>query len=320
MTTATDLADHYVALWNEPDPDRRRAADRRSSGRRWRAGAADPPRGGPRRGRGARPVRHDRRAGSTRPRGARRPGPSAPTRTSSPAASTRSGGATTSTRSATRGQFHWEMVSRRRRDHAGGGLKFLDTRGGRPHPHRLPVHRALSAARTNSTSARRASSSRGVSTTDGAAGGADHVPEHVEVDRPAPMLAWRSAPVPAGSRESLTCSRSIAPVIAIARSTTSDRSSPAAWAWQVSKQKPTSTSVFGARHHLPEPRQRVEAGGRRRGRRRPCSRGRPGRPTRAARASAPSARRPPRARPRRGRGWTITASAPTSAAAVAGLL
>jgi hypothetical protein len=26
MTTATDLADHYVALWNEPDPDRRRAA------------------------------------------------------------------------------------------------------------------------------------------------------------------------------------------------------------------------------------------------------------------------------------------------------
>jgi hypothetical protein len=60
---------------------------------------------------------------------------------------------------------------------------------------------------------------------------------------PAPMFAWRSAPVPAGSRESLTWRRSMPPVIAITRSTASASSSPAAWAWQVSKQKPISTSV-----------------------------------------------------------------------------
>ena len=36
------------------------------------------------------------------------------------------------------------------------------------------------------------------------------------------------------------------PVIATARSTASPRSSPAAWAWQVSKQKPISTLVSAA--------------------------------------------------------------------------
>ena len=49
------------------------------------------------------------------------------------------------------------------------------------------------------------------------------------------------------------------PVIASARSTASESSSPAACAWQVSKQKPRSTPVVGVADRLPEPRQRVEA-------------------------------------------------------------
>ena len=44
-----------------------------------------------------------------------------------------------------------------------------------------------------------------------------------------------------GSRESLAWQRSMRPVIARMRSTTSERSSPAACAWQVSKQKPSAT-------------------------------------------------------------------------------
>ena len=56
---------------------------------------------------------------------------------------------------------------------------------------------------------------------------------------PSPKLACRSAPESNASRESLACTRSIRPVIALTRSTRPTSSSPPAWAWQVSRQKPT---------------------------------------------------------------------------------
>ena len=52
--------------------------------------------------------------------------------------------------------------------------------------------------------------------------------------------ACLSRPEPNSSRELLQCTRSIRPVIALTRSTISARSWPAALAWQVSRQKPTS--------------------------------------------------------------------------------
>ena len=69
---------------------------------------------------------------------------------------------------------------------------------------RLPSPQPASAARTNSTSARSASTSRGVSTTDGAAAARTMCRRTSRSIVPAPMFAWRSAPVPGGSRESLT--------------------------------------------------------------------------------------------------------------------
>ena len=59
---------------------------------------------------------------------------------------------------------------------------------------------------------------------------------------PSAMLACRSRAEPNSSRELFRCTRSIRPVIAFARSTTSTRSSPAANAWQVSRQNPTPNS------------------------------------------------------------------------------
>ena len=59
---------------------------------------------------------------------------------------------------------------------------------------------------------------------------------------PVPKLACRSAPDPAASRESLQCSRSMRPVIALIRSTASMSASPAAQAWQVSRQNPMPVS------------------------------------------------------------------------------
>ena len=61
-------------------------------------------------------------------------------------------------------------------------------------------------------------------------------------DWPLPKLACRSAPEPAASLESLQCTRSMRPVSAIIRSTASISASPAAHAWQVSKQKPMPLS------------------------------------------------------------------------------
>ena len=59
---------------------------------------------------------------------------------------------------------------------------------------------------------------------------------------PVPKLAWRSAPDPAASRESLQCTRSMRPVIALIRSTAATSASPAAQAWQVSRQNPMPLS------------------------------------------------------------------------------
>src|SRR5689334_21698092 len=56
---------------------------------------------------------------------------------------------------------------------------------------------------------------------------------------PAPKLACRSAPESNSSRLSLQCTRSIRPVIASTSSTTVSSLLPPAWAWQVSRQKPT---------------------------------------------------------------------------------
>ena len=91
--------------------------------------------------------------------------------------------------------------------------------------------------------------------------GADHLPAgRRRPISPLPRFAWRSAPVPGGSRESLACSRSIRPTIASTRSTASDSSSPAAWAWQVSKQKPIVDVGLGARTTASHrPREGVES-------------------------------------------------------------
>ena len=59
---------------------------------------------------------------------------------------------------------------------------------------------------------------------------------------PSVRLACRSAPEPKASREPLACTRSIRPVMALTRSTRSTSSSPPAWAWQVSRQKPGPNS------------------------------------------------------------------------------
>jgi uncharacterized membrane protein len=57
---------------------------------------------------------------------------------------------------------------------------------------------------------------------------------------PESKLACLSAPEANSSRELLQCTRSIRPVIALIRSTASERSMPAEFAWQVSRQNPIS--------------------------------------------------------------------------------
>ena len=94
-------------------------------------------------------------------------------------------------------------------------------------------------------------------------GGADHVEQQSRIDRP---VLDAGVPVPArspnSSRELLQCTRSIRPVMALTRSTMPASSSPPAYAWQVSRQKPTlSSSPAGDR--LPEPGHRVQAAGHR---------------------------------------------------------
>ena len=84
--------------------------------------------------------------------------------------------------------------------------------------------------------------SAGVSTTTGAPAAAHTATSASGSMVPSAMLACRSRAEPNSSRELFRCTRSIRPVIALARSTTSTRSSPAAKAWQVSRQKPTPNS------------------------------------------------------------------------------
>ena len=67
-------------------------------------------------------------------------------------------------------------------------------------------------------------------------------------------------PEPNSSRELLQCTRSIRPVMALTRSTIVARSSPAACAWQVSRQKPTSPPA-GIADRVPQPGDALQAAG-----------------------------------------------------------
>src|ERR1700712_5275670 len=78
---------------------------------------------------------------------------------------------------------------------------------------------------------------------------------------PVPKLAWRSAPEPAASLESLQCTRSMRPVNALIRSTASISSSPAAHAWQVSGEEAEANA--GAADVVPQPADGVEVAGHR---------------------------------------------------------
>ena len=80
---------------------------------------------------------------------------------------------------------------------------------------------------------------------------------------PAPKLACRSAPESNSSRLSLQCTRSIRPVIARTSSTTLPRSLPPAWAWQVSRQKPTVSPPSAPAIASQTPRDPVEVAGHR---------------------------------------------------------
>ena len=174
----------------------------------------------------------------------------------------------------------------------------------RPRPARRGSDSAHRPARrrTNSRSARMSAARlpRRLADRPGV-GGADHARRASGSISPSPRFAWRSAPVPGGSRESFACRRSIRPMIARTRSTASESSSPAAWAWQVSKQKPSSTPV-SARRPRPRARRGRRSAGRPRCRRRRCSRGGAAPRSRASRACAASGRSRRRCRPRRGRG------------------
>ena len=138
---------------------------------------------------------------------------------------------------------------------------------------------------------------------------------------PSPRCAWRSAPVPGGSRESLACRRSIRPTIARTRSTASDEllaggvgvaGVEAEADLEPPRRRPQTASQ--------RPRQGVEP---------------PGDGVVAAggvldvdrdlglehlQRPRPAARLPRRSRPRRGRGGRSPPSAPTVGGRVAGLL
>ena len=80
---------------------------------------------------------------------------------------------------------------------------------------------------------------------------------------PAPRLACRSAPESNSSRLSLQCTRSIRPVIVRTSSTTVSSALPPAWAWQVSRQKPTWSAPSAAAMASQTPGDPLEVAGHR---------------------------------------------------------
>ena len=106
---AEQLADRYLALWNEPDAERRRRHDRRALDR---GRVADPPAAA-----GDARDRRERRASAWRPRSRRGDTPSSrrgrqrPTSSGSGPPDSASGGATTSIGCGDVVKFHWEAVS-----------------------------------------------------------------------------------------------------------------------------------------------------------------------------------------------------------------
>src|SRR6185437_3112477 len=117
------------------------------------------------------------------------------------------------------------------------GLGRLDTdQGGGGLPGRLLLARQDSRARSQAMSV----AGSGVSQISGAP--AARTTSRISAGSiwPDSRPACRSRPEPNSSRELLQWTRSMRPVMALTRSTTVARSSPAACAWQVSRQKPTS--------------------------------------------------------------------------------
>ena len=84
--------------------------------------------------------------------------------------------------------------------------------------------------------------SAGVSTTTGAPASLTTAASCSASIMPVAMLACRSRDDANSSRELFRCTRSMRPVMALTRSTMPTRSSPAANAWQVSRQKPAPNS------------------------------------------------------------------------------
>ena len=92
------------------------------------------------------------------------------------------------------------------------------------------------------------------------AGGAEHGDDQIR-DRSGPGRCCRAgrAPESNASRESLAWTRSIRPVIALTRSTMPSRSSPPAWAWQVSRQNPAPNSPIASQSRASASNRRAQA-------------------------------------------------------------
>jgi hypothetical protein len=129
-------------------------------------------------------------------------------------------------------------------DPAGGVLDGAPDRWVLRLPHRVPVaaptYPGLGASCWRSQLMSAAIPASGVSQTAGAPAACTTSSSAAGSIVPAWRFACLSAPDPNSSRELLQCTRSIRPVIALTLSTTSARSMPAEYAWQVSRQNPTS--------------------------------------------------------------------------------
>ena len=150
MPTPTELAERYVALWNEPDPERRRATVRAIWSEDGGQILAPPQESASRRPRSASSPPCSRPAVTRRSSSA---SPS-PTSSSSPLATRPSARAERQSSSATSSSSSGSTRPRRRR----GARRRDRVRAAQsrwPHPHRLSVHRWLSDARLPHLTGRR---------------------------------------------------------------------------------------------------------------------------------------------------------------------